>query len=96
MNDEMQSRPLVLAAGMADLSQDKGSSSRANDPMGGVDMQNVPLSRRSGAGPGIRFNESALRAVLHQGFGGFTPVIINVAPVDLPSLFPVQPPAAKR
>ncbi|MBF0595650.1 MAG: radical SAM protein [Candidatus Omnitrophica bacterium] len=66
---------------------DHGQLSLSGDPMvretGGIDIQNIDVAHKNGSAK-IRFNEDALRAVLQDGFNGFTPVIINITPVESP------------
>jgi ADP-ribose pyrophosphatase YjhB (NUDIX family) len=50
---------------------------------GGIDIQNVDILHRDGS-TRIKFNDQAVRAILENGFNGFTPVIINITPVQSP------------
>ncbi len=50
---------------------------------GGIDIQGIDVGRKSG-GVKIHFNDRAVRDVLRNGFNGFTPVIINIMPIQNP------------
>ncbi len=53
---------------------------------GGIDIQNIDLTHKNGSAS-IQFNDDAIRAVLKDSFNGFTPVIINITPVESPLMF---------
>ncbi|MFH0754130.1 MAG: histidine phosphatase family protein [Candidatus Omnitrophota bacterium] len=46
---------------------------------GGIDIQNINVSKTGTVK--IEFNDDAVRDVIKNGFNGFTPVIINIAPI---------------
>ncbi|MBF0569222.1 MAG: hypothetical protein HQL18_00390 [Candidatus Omnitrophica bacterium] len=50
---------------------------------GGIDIQNIDVAHKNGSAK-IQFNDQAIRDVLKNGFNGFTPVIINITPVQSP------------
>jgi len=51
--------------------------------VGGIDIQNIDVVHKNGSAR-IQFNEQAVRDVLKNGFAGFTPVIINITPIQSP------------
>ncbi|MBF0594974.1 MAG: HAD-IA family hydrolase [Candidatus Omnitrophica bacterium] len=55
--------------------------------VGGIDIQNIDVQHKSGSA-GIKFNDEVVRAAIQNGFNGFTPVIINITPVESPLIFP--------
>jgi hypothetical protein len=50
---------------------------------GGIDIQNIDVAR-TGEGEAIRFDETALRALVDKGFNGLTPVFLGLATVESP------------
>lgn len=51
--------------------------------LGGIDIQNIDVAHKNGSAR-IQFNDQAVRNALKNGFNGFTPVIINITPVQSP------------
>ena len=47
---------------------------------GGVNIQNIRVTQKK-SGAKILLNDESLRAVLQNGFSGFTPVIMTITPV---------------
>ncbi len=47
---------------------------------GGIDIQNIDVTYKAGSVK-VQFDDQAVRDVLKDGFNGFTPVIMNIAPV---------------
>ncbi|MBF0522211.1 MAG: nucleoside monophosphate kinase [Candidatus Omnitrophica bacterium] len=60
---------------------DKAMSSDSN--VGGIDLKNVDMKRKPASIQPL-FNEKAVREVIQNGFTGFTPVIINIVPIQDP------------
>ena len=65
-------------------------------PTGGIDIQNIDVQRSQFSGSQKnRFNNNALRVLIKEGFSGFTPVIINITPMESPltilGINPVEP-----
>jgi hypothetical protein len=81
---ELKNR-LIEAAGGIDNSPEKNERfDNASVPVqGGIDIQNIDVQRKA-EGAGIKFNDDAVRAVIQNGFNGFTPVIINMTPIENP------------
>jgi len=50
---------------------------------GGIDIKDIEVSKQN-SGAGIRFDDQAVEKILQGGFDGFTPVIINITPVESP------------
>ncbi|MBF0595426.1 MAG: hypothetical protein HQL22_10745 [Candidatus Omnitrophica bacterium] len=50
---------------------------------GGVDIQNIDVVHKNGSAK-IKFNDQVVRDVLKNGFNGFTPVVINMTPIESP------------
>ena len=50
---------------------------------GGIDIQDIGVEKKS-AGARIQFNDAAMKAILEGGFDGFTPVFIQMTPIESP------------
>ncbi|MBF0618987.1 MAG: hypothetical protein HQL19_02340, partial [Candidatus Omnitrophica bacterium] len=63
----------------------KGSNNSAmtGSMDGGIDIQNINVAHKKGSAK-IQFNDDALRAVLKNGFSGFTPLIMNISTMESP------------
>lgn len=76
--------------GDTDAAADKAvlvsSVSKPDTDVGGIDMNNIPISA-GGAVQAVRFDTSVLDALVDQPVQGFTPVIIQVIPI--PSVLPL-------
>lgn len=57
-----------------------------NSDVGGINMNNIDLER-TGEGLNIEFSPSDLEPMINMGIKGFSPVIINLAPLN--SVFPI-------
>lgn len=51
--------------------------------VGGIDIKDIDVRRKDGSTQ-TQFNSEAVRAVIENGFNGFTPVIINITPIESP------------
>ena len=58
---------------------------KRTDDLGGIDIQNIDVAYKNGSVK-IQFNDHVVRDALKHGFSGFTPVILNVTPVESPLL----------
>jgi len=59
----------------------KGAKDEAMN--GGIDIRSIDVKHKEGSAR-IRFYDDAVRAVLKDDFSGFTPVIINITPIQSP------------
>ncbi|NTU49852.1 MAG: hypothetical protein HGA87_03000 [Desulfobulbaceae bacterium] len=50
---------------------------------GGIDINNIGLEKKASREK-IRFNDAAMKEIFNGGFDGFTPVLINITPVQSP------------
>ncbi len=55
---------------------------KSSKDLGGIDINDFGVEKK-GSGK-IRFNDAAMKAIFNGGFGGFTPVLINITPVQNP------------
>ncbi|MBF0122176.1 MAG: 4-alpha-glucanotransferase [Candidatus Omnitrophica bacterium] len=70
------------------LSSGQEKAQAIDTSTGGIDIQNINVTQsRSSDGEKIKFDSSALRELIQDGFNGFTPVIINITPIQNPSIF---------
>ncbi len=52
--------------------------------LGGIDIKSVNVNKKGSAK--IQFDDQVVQDVLKNGFNGFTPVIINITPIQSPSM----------
>ena len=76
---------LSIVDKMSVVSLGDGQGGRAIDSAqnGGIDIQNIDVVHKNGSAK-IQFNDQAVRDVLKGGFNGFTPIIINITPIQSP------------
>ena len=60
---------------------DGSDKAMLSEDVGGIDMNNINVDRQ-GAGVDIHFDMEAIQPIIDMGIDGFTPVIINITPLN--------------